>query len=137
MRTKLGVSIEVPGRSAPPANGQEMCRARPRPICDFCSGLQVRWCYPARDFFNVVSGGPTGIVVSESVGGWAACEQCHGLIEAGDEEALLNRSVQNFVELYGFLPPTLAEDIRRIHNQFFAHRCGLAVEIAAVAPIER
>ncbi len=106
-------------------------------ICDFCSEPQVRWCYPARDFVYIAVSGPSGILVSESVGAWAACGECHALIEAGDHEALLNRSVQKFVEINGFLPPALADDIRRIHTQFFAHRCGLAFEVARTVRTER
>jgi hypothetical protein len=103
------------------------------PICDLCSEPSVRWSYPARDFIDVGA----APFISESVGGWAACEECHRLIEAGDRAALLKRSVTNFVALYGVLPRTLADDIRRIHEQFFAHRCGPATEVAILSTLQR
>ena len=104
------------------------------PICDLCSQPSVRWSYPARDFIDIAA---VGLLISESVGGWAACEECHRLIEEGDHAALLERSVANFVALYGVLPPTLADDIRRIHDQFFAHRCGPATEVAILSFSQR
>jgi hypothetical protein len=97
----------------------------------------VRWSYPATDFVDVLAVGPGRTLVSESVGGWAACEECHCLIEAGDREALLQRSVENFVALYGVRPPSLVADLRRVHDQFFAHRCGPAVEVAILSTSQR
>ena len=49
----------------------------------------------------------------------------------GDREALLVRSVQRFTEIYGVYTPSLADDLRRIHDEFFAHRTGRAVRIEA------
>ncbi len=108
-----------------------------QPICDFCSEPQVRWSYPARDFVDVGLVTPTGILVSESVGAWAACEECHRLIEAGDRDALLRRSIQNFIRFYGVPLPDLGGDIVRIHNQFFAHRSGDPVKVEAVTSLRR
>jgi hypothetical protein len=108
-----------------------------RPICDLCSQPSVRWCYPARDFIDVGIVGPDRILISESISGWAACDECHRLIEAGNREVLLKRSIRNFVALYGVLPPTLADDVRRIHDRFFAHRCGPALEVATLSCSER
>jgi len=39
------------------------------------------------------------------------------------------RSVTSFIPLYGVFPLTLGDDIRRIHDQFFAHRCGPPTEV--------
>ncbi len=133
MRSK----IELGSGTAVPAECCTASAASNTLICDFCSEVQIRWRYPASNSVDVASSGPTGVFASESIGDWAACEECHGLIEAGDHEALINRSVQKFVEIYGFLPPGLAEDIRRIHTQFFAHRCGLATEVVQMIQTER
>ena len=57
-------------------------------ICDFCSYPSVVWCYPARSFVAYVVANIGG----ESVGDWAACEQCHRLIEVGDRAGLTERS---------------------------------------------
>ena len=60
-----------------------------RAICDFCSYPSVVWCYPARSFVAYIVANIGG----ESVGDWAACEQCHRLIEAGDRAGLMERSL--------------------------------------------
>ncbi len=106
-------------------------------ICDFCSDPHVRWSYPARDFVDLRTSGVTGVIVSESIGAWAACEECHVLIEAGEHEALLLRSVQKFIELYGIVLPGLVEDTGRIHSRFFAHRCGPAVRVVGISQLRR
>lgn len=49
-------------------------------ICDFCSARNPKW-----DYENY----PT----ENEDGGWAACDTCSALIEAGDRKALEDRSV--------------------------------------------
>jgi hypothetical protein len=74
----------------------------PDPICDFCSGTPVRWCY------KISPGGIIGTVIvgshSETHGDqdglWGACDECKSLIESRDREGLLNRSVKQFQKLY-------------------------------------
>ncbi len=58
-------------------------------ICDFCSEPKVAWRYPAQSFLAYVVAG----VVGQSVGDWAACRICHGLIETGNRIGLLERSL--------------------------------------------
>ncbi len=108
-----------------------------QPICDLCSEPAVRWSYPARDFIETGVISPSRVLLIGSSGGWAACDECHQLIEADDRAALLKRSVENFVAFYGVRPPTLADDIRRIHEQFFANRRGPAVELATFTTCRR
>lgn len=61
--------------------------------CDFCSGAPVTWRYPTRTF-KLTS------IRFRSVSDWAACDVCHALIEAGDREGLLTRTMAT-----GQLPP--------------------------------
>ena len=49
-------------------------------LCDFCSAPDARWRHPARSFIGYVAPG----VVGESVGDWAACQECHQLIISGN-----------------------------------------------------
>jgi len=91
-------------------------------ICDFCSASDPGWGYPAKDFQAYECGG----MVGESVGGWAACNTCHALIEAGDREGLMQRTLAMapFVgdeEVWDFM--------RELHGLFFEHRCGPAVQV--------
>ena len=105
------------------------------PVCDFCSHRQVVCRYPARDF--EVFAIRMGHIITDSIGDWAACAECRRLIEAGDSEALLNRSVRMFVERFGSAWPELVDELRRAHQGFFQHRCGLASEVARPPFCER
>jgi hypothetical protein len=56
-------------------------------VCDFCSGSDPIWVYPAREFAVTAYGWG-------SSGGWAACAPCADLIERGDWTALAERAVE-------------------------------------------
>ena len=66
----------------------------PKPICDFCSSPDVAFVYPARTFAAYVFDG----IVGESVGDWAACPTCHGLIESDCQTDLVERSLVTLLE---------------------------------------
>lgn len=67
------------------------------PRCDFCSAIPAQWTYPTHESAAKleVQGGPEdGLHVGPAIvsnEGWAACETCHGLIEADDRDALADR----------------------------------------------
>lgn len=90
--------------------------------CDFCSSPNIKWAYPCRDFTI-----PENLAGSH--GSFAACDECKALVESDNREALLNRSV-NTIPFFkqGHIPTglkrLLKEEIRRIHNSFFANRLG-------------
>ena len=63
-------------------------------ICDFCSAPDVAWRYPAQTFVAYI----VADVVGQSVGDWAACRICHGLIEARNRSGLLDRTICSFLE---------------------------------------
>lgn len=96
--------------------------------CDFCSAPNPKWRYPARSFIGYVACGIAG----ESVGDWAACGECHRLIEAGDRTLLTARSVEAFVtsqpEL-GEISAELTFELGSLHSLFFDNRIGPAAVI--------
>jgi hypothetical protein len=100
--------------------------------CDFCSVPGPVWRYPARSF--VAYRAPN--VAGESVGDWAACDPCHALIEADDRSGLAQRSLDELILKH---PEAIAaavvlyDDLAVLHQQFFAHRSGMAVPITASA----
>jgi hypothetical protein len=98
-------------------------------ICDFCSEPNVVWLYPARTFVAYAVAG----IVGQSVGDWAACTTCHALIEKGDRDELLDRSVHRLLEKHPDMQPDEA-DVRRhlgaIHQLFFEHQIGAALPVA-------
>jgi len=69
-------------------------------VCDFCRSVPT-WDYPAHDFTAQVLAVSSRQDVTDitelepqgSRGGWAACDTCHDLIEAGDWDQLAERSV--------------------------------------------
>jgi hypothetical protein len=100
----------------------------PKSICDFCSSPNVTWVYPARTFAAYVFEG----IVGESVGDWAACPICHGLIESGRHLELAERSLVTLLERQPEMKGAEAElrnQIRGFHTMFFQNRVGSAMTI--------
>jgi len=98
-------------------------------ICDFCSSPNVTWVYPARTFAAYVFEG----FVGESVGDWAACPICHGLIESGRHAELTERSLITLLERQPEMKsaePELRAQIRAFHTMFFQNRAGSGMTIA-------
>ncbi len=63
------------------------------PKCDFCSARPVRWRYPAVNIDPVKSVSVPGVLMQSSMGDWAACDICHGMIEKGQWLPLAERSL--------------------------------------------
>jgi hypothetical protein len=98
-------------------------------LCDFCSEPHATWRYPARTFVAYVAAG----FVGQSVGDWAACGACHALIEAGDRNGLLERSLTRLLEKHPQMRPDqdeLREELAVVHRMFFGNQNGQAVAIA-------
>jgi len=87
-------------------------------VCDFCFVPAVRWSYPCQSFEITWLGW-------RSLGGWAACEECHRLIEAEDWTQMLDRCVRMQTldpEEQAIVTPLLVHT----HAQFQANRYGTA-----------
>ena len=100
--------------------------------CDFCSAPSPVWRYPARSFVAYCAPNVAG----ESVGDWAACDQCHVLIETDDRRGLTQRSLDQLILKHpeaSFAAAVLYEELAELHQQFFAHRSGTPVPITANA----
>ena len=100
--------------------------------CDFCSAPSPVWRYPARSFVAYC----VPNVAGESVGDWAACDQCHRLIETDDARGLAQRSLDELVLKHpeaSLAAAVLYDELADLHQQFFAHRRGTAVPITANA----
>ena len=98
-------------------------------LCDFCSAPDAGWRHPARSFIGYVAPG----VVGESVGDWAACQECHQLIISGNRAALTERSVATFIARHpelGVVKTELATEMGKLHTNFFENRTGPASAIA-------
>src|SRR2546426_5338280 len=97
-------------------------------ICDFCSNAKVVWRYPARTFVAYI----VENVAGESVGDWAACEECHRLIEAGDGAGLAERSLEALIQKQPEIAAVrgaLAEQMAALHVMFFENRTGEALPV--------
>jgi len=99
------------------------------PVCDFCSSPEVVWRYPAHNFIAYV----IGDIAGQSVGDWAACPICHGLIESGRHAELTERSLTTLLgrqpEMKG-AEAELRDHIRGFHTMFFRNRVGVATSIS-------
>lgn len=103
-----------------------------RLLCDFCSAPDPAWCYPARTFVAYCT--PT--VVGESVGAWAACDQCQALIEADDRRGLAQRSLDELIRKHpeaSAAAGVLHEELTALHREFFEHRSGPPVRVVVHA----
>ena len=67
-------------------------RGNPSSDCDFCGVVGASWSYQVDQVERAVGHGHNLEV--RSVGNWAACEQCHELIEGEDWNGLLSRSLE-------------------------------------------
>ena len=98
-------------------------------LCDFSSAPDAGWRHPARSFIGYVASG----VVGESVGDWAACQECHHLIVSGNRAGLTERSVLTFIAKHpelGVVKTELAAEMTILHSNFFENRTGPASAIA-------
>lgn len=97
-------------------------------LCDFCSEPSPTWCYPAETFIAMT----VGPVSSTSDGGWAACDECQRLIEAGDRQALAQRSAALLIVAkpeFASVSDELRKQLGDLHLGFFDHRRGPCVAI--------
>jgi len=100
--------------------------------CDFCSAPRPAWRYPAWSFIAYRASNLAG----ESVGDWAACDDCHKLIEVNDRQRLAQRSLDELILKHPQATAAaeiLLHDLADLHRQFFEHRCGPAVPIIEAA----
>lgn len=109
-------------------------------VCDFCTvntGGKV-WTYPSPDFLYSMQMSEFGLHASK--GDWAACEECHALIQSDDRVGLAARTVladiardPGSVELAVKMGPIYLS----VQNDFFEHRDGEPIYEDAVEHFER
>ena len=98
-------------------------------LCDFCSAPDAGWRHPARSFIGYVAPG----VVGESVGDWAACQECHQLIISGQPRRADRKIGRDFhcpAPRAWSLKTELATEMGKLHANFFENRTGPASAIA-------
>lgn len=95
--------------------------------CDFCSSFQPVWSYPAQDFIAVAEPIP-----QESLGGWAACDVCHSLIEQQKWQELADRSLRFLIKEHPeilLVRESARDQLIQIHQRFAVARTGPAVRL--------
>jgi hypothetical protein len=100
-------------------------------ICDFCSAPNPQWRYPALDFIAAETESPTDVLlVQESIGAWAACQECHSLIVATHWQQLAVRSADTLLaECPMFDRDWLIDEMIQLHQRFATSRRGQAERI--------
>jgi hypothetical protein len=99
-------------------------------LCDFCSKPKPTWRYPANDFIASQTQAPQGLLVQESIGGWAACDDCHALIEASDWSALATRSADALLAECPMIERDwLIDELIQTHQRFATSRRGPAERV--------
>jgi hypothetical protein len=62
-------------------------------FCDFCNAPAPQWWYKAGETAVALSGPGNRVAILRSTADWAACQECHELIQADEPKKLLRRSV--------------------------------------------
>ena len=91
------------------------------PGCDFCdSNRRATWRYRAHDIVIFEEKGTR----AKSESDWAACEDCHRLIESGDRNKLLDHAVRLIGRKWSvpITDPVVRRSIQKIHDKFFEAR---------------
>jgi len=68
-------------------------------ICDFCSGPDPIWEYPAQSFSLTINN-----MAHASDGNWAVCQKCHVLILEKKWDGIVERAMDNFYARHPGLP---------------------------------
>lgn len=97
-------------------------------VCDFCSTADnVNWTYPCNDF--VVPALIPGLPDEAKIGPWAACDECHRLIEVDAWDAITERAIaehQRAQRLPNKAIRVLQHLLLNLHQQFRDNRAGPA-----------
>jgi hypothetical protein len=107
-------------------------------VCDFCNSPLITWAYPCESFsMGVGTQSKENLAIKtekllNSWGGWASCDTCHDLIEAGKDRELADRSANQNREVLseGLTEPEfemLSAMLFTMHEQFRAGRKGPAI----------
>jgi hypothetical protein len=102
----------------------EIFRVEPEPgreCCDFCCVESVHKVFTSTNFV-IPDLGP--VVGQESIGAWAACEECARLIDKGCWSELTERAIGQFKKIEGFTrdeEPFFRSKFHEIHLLFSQH----------------
>lgn len=106
-------------------------------VCDFCSSPGVVWTYRALSCHvaDMVIGGHR--YINNSVGDWAACEECSKLIDKNDARGLIYRSVEMFEIQNGDMFPRelVVATVKAAHGAFWKVRYGDKIPISQTETI--
>lgn len=92
-----------------------------RECCDFCTAEPTHRLYACRNFVWLNH----TIFAHESVGAWAACEECARLVDGGKWAELTERALAQFKIIHGYSAQEeryFRERFREIHQLFQEHR---------------
>lgn len=105
------------------------------PICDFCSAPPL-WLFPA-EHFDMGTNVFDPAIVHRSESDWAACQECHDLIQAEDRQGLAERTLTTIVRKAEVATRVERRRIERtarpatldLHDRFRANRTGPPIPI--------
>ena len=91
-----------------------------REVCDFCTAEPTHRRYACRNFVWLNH----TMFAHESIGAWAACEQCARLVDEGRWSELTERALARLKGIHGYTAdeePYFRERFREIHQLFQEH----------------
>jgi hypothetical protein len=91
-----------------------------RECCDFCTAEPVHRLYACRNFTWLKH----AMFAHESIGAWAACEECALLVDGGKWAELTKRALAHFKMIHGYTANEesyFREQFRELHHLFQEH----------------
>jgi len=91
-----------------------------REMCDFCCTSPTARLYACRNFMWLKH----SMFAHESIGAWAACEECARLVDGGKWSELAERALAQFKKAHGYShdeEPYFREQFREINRLFKEH----------------
>jgi hypothetical protein len=88
-----------------------------REVCDFCTAEPTHRLYACRNFIWL----KRAMFAHESIGAWAACEECARFVDEGMWSELTERALAQFRRIQGYSAyeePYFRERFREIHQLF-------------------
>jgi len=108
-------------------------------VCDFCSDKNPLWVFPAKGFTTTYGYDSHSQIKGRSDKWWAACQPCHDLVLANDNNGLADRALASEFAAREYRSGHDRAVVRQLivegHGKFMNNRTGAPITMAAADAI--